>query len=277
MDIDDEPERGGDSVELLPPTEAERIKDIRVVVSLKNNQLYERRKKLGYSQAMFAQVLDIKLTRYTALELMKEKPYKVISGKYGQTVLEWSKTAHKLIEYYDCDFEDLFPQAVLNITVTRIEKSVDVHELQQSAFADRLLVAPDVNVEKADLRDKIFGAFDTLDPKEHMILSMRFGLDGKGERTLEEVAKEFGISRNRVRQLESRALRRMRHPARAGSLHTMIDGVERESFEHYKARIKAERARLEAIAAEQESTKAKILSGEIIASAWAVKGKTESK
>ena len=65
---------------------------------------------------------------------------------------------------------------------------------------------------------------DTLTPRERRVLQLRFGLLDGHQRTLEEVGKRFGVTRERVRQIEAKALRKMRHPSRSGKLRDYLDG-----------------------------------------------------
>jgi RNA polymerase primary sigma factor len=68
------------------------------------------------------------------------------------------------------------------------------------------------------LRDKIEEVLTTLSPREARVLRLRFGLDDGNVYTLEEVGKKFGLTRERIRQIEGKALRRLRHPRRARQL-----------------------------------------------------------
>jgi RNA polymerase primary sigma factor len=68
------------------------------------------------------------------------------------------------------------------------------------------------------LREKVQAVLDTLPPREARILRLRFGLDNGRAYTLEEVGQKFGLTRERIRQIESKALRRLRHPRRARQL-----------------------------------------------------------
>jgi RNA polymerase primary sigma factor len=68
------------------------------------------------------------------------------------------------------------------------------------------------------LKDKLEEVLTTLSPREARILRLRFGLDDGNEYTLEEVGRKFGLTRERIRQIEGRALRRLRHPRRSRQL-----------------------------------------------------------
>jgi RNA polymerase primary sigma factor len=68
------------------------------------------------------------------------------------------------------------------------------------------------------LREKIEEALDLLTPRERDVLIMRFGLEDGCSRTLEEVGRHFRVTRERIRQIEGKALRRLRHPRRARQL-----------------------------------------------------------
>ena len=68
------------------------------------------------------------------------------------------------------------------------------------------------------LRDKVEEVLSTLSPREARILRLRFGLDNGHSYTLEEVGQKFGLTRERIRQIEGKALRRLRHPRRARQL-----------------------------------------------------------
>jgi RNA polymerase primary sigma factor len=63
----------------------------------------------------------------------------------------------------------------------------------------------------------------TLTPREEQVLKLRFGLEDGRTRTLEEVGKEFDITRERIRQIEAKALRKLRHPSRSKRLKDYLD------------------------------------------------------
>ena len=65
--------------------------------------------------------------------------------------------------------------------------------------------------------------FKTLTPREEKVLRLRFGLEDGRPRTLEEVGKEFNVTRERIRQIEAKALRKLRHPSRSKKLRDFLD------------------------------------------------------
>ena len=73
------------------------------------------------------------------------------------------------------------------------------------------------------LREQLKEALDTLHPREQQVLKLRFGLEDGQVRTLEEVGKEFNVTRERIRQIESKALRKLRHPSRSKRLRDFLE------------------------------------------------------
>ncbi len=73
------------------------------------------------------------------------------------------------------------------------------------------------------LKEQLLDVLDTLTPREEKVLRLRFGLDDGKARTLEEVGKEFNVTRERIRQIEAKALRKLRHPSRSKKLKDYLD------------------------------------------------------
>ena len=73
------------------------------------------------------------------------------------------------------------------------------------------------------LKDQLMEVLDTLTPREEKVLRLRFGLDDGKARTLEEVGREFNVTRERIRQIEAKALRKLRHPSRSKKLKDFLE------------------------------------------------------
>ena len=73
------------------------------------------------------------------------------------------------------------------------------------------------------LKEQLMGVLSTLTPREEMVLKLRFGLEDGRARTLEEVGKEFKVTRERIRQIEAKALRKLRHPSRSKKLKDFLN------------------------------------------------------
>ena len=83
--------------------------------------------------------------------------------------------------------------------------------------------APQDAASQAMLKEQLASVLQTLTPREEMVLRLRFGLVDGRSRTLEEVGKEFNVTRERIRQIEAKALRKLRHPSRSKKLKDFID------------------------------------------------------
>jgi RNA polymerase sigma factor RpoD-like protein len=88
---------------------------------------------------------------------------------------------------------------------------------------DKKSISPLEAVIGRDLQEKIHKMLNTLSPKEERILRMRFGLGEETPHTLEEVGQMFGVSRERIRQIEAQALRKLKHPSRSNHLRSFLE------------------------------------------------------
>ena len=89
---------------------------------------------------------------------------------------------------------------------------------------DASTVAPIDAAVNASLRDVCKDVLDTLTPREAKVLRMRFGIEMNTDHTLEEVGKQFDVTRERIRQIEAKALRKLRHPSRSEKLRSFLEG-----------------------------------------------------
>ena len=83
--------------------------------------------------------------------------------------------------------------------------------------------APVDAASMALMREQLSEVLKTLTPREARVLSLRYGLDDGNPKTLEEVGKEFQVTRERIRQIEAKALRKLRHPSRSKKLKDFLD------------------------------------------------------
>ena len=78
-------------------------------------------------------------------------------------------------------------------------------------------------VIKANLSEQTARVLSTLTPREEKVLRMRFGIGEKSDHTLEEVGQDFEVTRERIRQIEAKALRKLRHPSRSKKLKSFVE------------------------------------------------------
>jgi RNA polymerase primary sigma factor len=90
---------------------------------------------------------------------------------------------------------------------------------------DSAVLAPDEAAINVNLKEQTGQVLRTLTPREEKIMRMRFGLEDDSEHTLEEVGRAFAVTRERIRQIEAKALRKLRQPSRSGKLRLFLDNV----------------------------------------------------
>lgn len=99
----------------------------------------------------------------------------------------------------------------------------DEEDSELGDFIEAPGLKPDEQATRALLRTHLDEVLDGLSPREKRVLQLRFGLDDGKQRTLEEVGKEFGVTRERIRQIEAKAIRKLRHPTRAKKLRDYLE------------------------------------------------------
>jgi len=90
-------------------------------------------------------------------------------------------------------------------------------------IGDKKIAAPREATVNQDLREQTKKVLSTLTPRQEKIVRMRFGIEEKAEHTLDEVGQDYNLTRERIRQIEEKALRKMRHPSRSNKLRTFIE------------------------------------------------------
>ncbi|TYO98507.1 RNA polymerase primary sigma factor [Geothermobacter ehrlichii] len=119
---------------------------------------------------------------------------------------------------------------VLKIAKEPISLETPIGEEEDSSLGDFIedkgVVSPLEAVIKSNLADSTAKVLATLTPREEKVLRMRFGIGEKSDHTLEEVGQDFQVTRERIRQIEAKALRKLRHPSRAKRLRSFVDAPE---------------------------------------------------
>lgn len=129
-------------------------------------------------------------------------------------------TEQELADALDMPVEKV--REVLKISSDPISLDIPIGEEEDSHLGDFIrddnIVGPEESASYSILRDQISMLLDTLTEREQKVLILRFGLTDGRTRTLEEVGKEFNVTRERIRQIEAKALRKLRHPSRSKHL-----------------------------------------------------------
>ena len=125
---------------------------------------------------------------------------------------------------------DLSPskvRRVMRIAQEPISLQTPVGEEEESNLGDFLvdsrMISPSEAVINLNLREQTAEVLKTLSPREEKIVKMRFGLQDGSEHTLEEVGQNFAVTRERIRQIEAKALRKLRHPSRSNHLRNFLE------------------------------------------------------
>ncbi len=121
---------------------------------------------------------------------------------------------------------------ILKIAQEPISLETPIGEEEDSHLGDfiedKAVVSPSDAVINLSLKEQTSSVLKTLTPREEKVIKMRFGLDDGSEHTLEEVGQSFAVTRERIRQIEAKALRKLRHPSRSRKLRAFLEGTEGE-------------------------------------------------
>jgi len=117
---------------------------------------------------------------------------------------------------------------VLKIAKEPISLETPIGEEEDSHLGDfiedKKVVSPGDAIVNFNLSEQTRKVLRTLTPREEKVLRMRFGIGEKADHTLEEVGRDFSVTRERIRQIEAKALRKLRHPSRSRKLKSFVDG-----------------------------------------------------
>jgi RNA polymerase primary sigma factor len=116
---------------------------------------------------------------------------------------------------------------VFKISKEPISLETPIGEEEDSSLGDfiedKKIISPADAVMSVTLSEQTRSVLSTLTPREEKVLRMRFGIGEKSDHTLEEVGQDFFVTRERIRQIEAKALRKLRHPSRAKLLKSYLD------------------------------------------------------
>ena len=134
-------------------------------------------------------------------------------------------TPEEIGKEMDLDVERV--REIMKIAQEPVSLETPIGEEEDSHLGDFIpdedVLAPADAATFTMLREQLIDVLDTLTPREQKVLRLRFGLDDGRARTLEEVGKEFDVTRERIRQIEAKALRKLRHPSRSKKLKDFLE------------------------------------------------------
>lgn len=134
-------------------------------------------------------------------------------------------TPHEIAEEIDMPVDKV--REIMRVAQEPVSLETPIGEEEDSHLGDFIpdndAPAPADAASHTMLREQLSDVLSTLTPREEKVLRLRFGLEDGRSRTLEEVGKEFNVTRERIRQIEAKALRKLRHPSRSRKLKDYLD------------------------------------------------------
>ena len=155
-----------------------------------------------------------------------------------ETINKLIRTSRQLVQEYGreptseeiakrMDIPVVKVRKVLKIAQEPISLETPIGEEEDSHLGDFIedhgVISPAEAVININLKEQTEAVLKTLTPREEKVIKMRFGLDDGSEHTLEEVGQSFAVTRERIRQIEAKALRKLRHPSRSRRLRAFLD------------------------------------------------------
>lgn len=201
-------------------------KEYKIEVKIKNNLLYSAIVEAGYaSLKKFAAAHGIPYASLCHLISMRNPAIHSKTGKITKTTERICKILNKMPSEIFTDY-----QANCSLKSNKFEADVGENEIsaylamrQASGLLEYVMENEgDREIMDSDLKKSLSDVLDDLTPREEKVLRMRFGIDTETNYTLDEIAEKYGVTRERIRQIEHRALMKLRHPKRAFKLKDFI-------------------------------------------------------
>jgi len=212
-------------MEIVDARDSDDVQAYRVKFTVRNNLLLTAIEEAGYkSVASFARAIGYTEQQLGTLISLRKPPI----NKNGM----FSPLAKDIMEALGAAPHDLWTteQLTMNLHKNSMERVANtkflldtnamqsilggnVLQLEGNTYED--IETPEQNQIKKELKECVESSLDSLTPQQAKVLRMRFGIGGGPELTLEQVADIFEVSRERIRQIEAKAMRLMRHPGRA--------------------------------------------------------------
>ena len=135
------------------------------------------------------------------------------------------QTSEEIAEVMDIDVEKV--ENIMKIAQKPVSLETPIGEEEDtelgSFIEDNLIQTPAEATAHVMLKEQLLEVLDTLSEREQQVLRLRFGIDDGRTRTLEEVGKVFDVTRERIRQIESKAIRKLKHPSRSKKLKDFLE------------------------------------------------------
>ncbi len=217
---------------LMIADEDKPINEYRIKVTVRNNLILSAIENAGYKTVSeFCRAIDISKTAFTELIAMRKPPLNMDG--------EFSEKAKALMEGLCALPTDLWTSEQLTLRLKRNSAELEVSaEGMRAALginAEETLELmkpddPDEVVRKHETISVVEKQLDSITPREALVLRMHFGIDCE-EHTLDEIGKKLDVTRERIRQIEAKALRKLKHPSRADELRQLLPAYERPLYQ----------------------------------------------